>query len=115
MASACSAGVSVFGGHLRGPQRPSSPALSSVRHLSTVRDEIPIIEQTPSRRAPAAWASDTPPESLLALLVGVVVLVLLVEVLHLFLSTNRAAASARAFSLRASSRSSLRIRLVVAL
>ena len=47
------------------------------------------------------------------LLVGIVVLVRL-QSLEFFLSTSRAAASASAFSFRASSRSSVRIRFTVA-
>jgi hypothetical protein len=47
------------------------------------------------------------------LLVGVGVLVLL-QGLEFFLSTSKAAASASAFSFRASSRSSVRIRFIVA-
>src|SRR6187402_217008 len=53
-------------------------------------------------------------ESLLVPLVRVDVLVLWVQVLHFFLRMRRAAASARAFSFRVSSRSRLRIRRVSA-
>ena len=108
-----SVGLRAFAGRRCGPHRRSS-ACGALRQRSMVRAEIPAILHAALKRAPLDRALPMP--------VGINSRSALRrrrprrdEPSRSFFSTSSAAASANAFSLRASSRSSWRIRWLVAL
>jgi hypothetical protein len=110
--SVSSRALSAFPGRCRGPHRPSS---ASGRRFQRwiVRAETPITGHRRGVEPRRSRPRSRQPRLRLVLLVGVVVLVRL-QGLEFLLSTSNAAASASAFSFRASSRSSVRIRFIVA-